>query len=114
MMLNTYEKFSMLNNDLIKYLNELITNNFKNLNNEDIIVDLERILHDIEVLKFESDKISISNMDSDKVNNLRYSIMNSLFLISDLLHFYKLNEIERFKMRIVNYINHSSKPQIFI
>ena len=43
-MLNTYEKFSMLNNDLIKYLNELITNNFKNLNNEDIIVDLERIL----------------------------------------------------------------------
>lgn len=113
-MLNTYEKFSMLNNDLIKYLNELITNNFKNLNNEDIIVDLERILHDIEVLKFKSDEISVHNMDIDKVNDLRYSIMNSLFLISDLLHFYKLNEIERFKMRIVNYINHSSKPQIFI
>ena len=113
-MLNTYEKFSMLNNDLIKYLNELITNNLKDLKDGDIAVNLERILHDIEVLKFESDKISISNMDSDKVNNLRYSIMNSLFLISDLLHFYKLNEIERFKMRAVNYINHSSKPQIFI
>ena len=82
MMLNTYEKFSMLNNDLIKYLNELITNNLKDLKDEDIAVNLERILHDIEVLKFESDEISISNMDSDKVNNLRYSIMNSLFLIT--------------------------------
>ncbi|MBC5627357.1 hypothetical protein H8S20_00465 [Clostridium sp. NSJ-6] len=113
MMLNTYEQFSTLNNELITYLNELISDDLKEKDSEKIVNNFNRILNDIEELKFKSDEIVSGGMELDKINNLRYSIMNSLFLISDLLHFYKLNEIERFKMRAVNYINHNSKPQIF-
>lgn len=113
MMLNTYEQFSILNNELITYLNELISDDLKEKNRDEIISKFDRVLNDIEELKFKSDEIVAVGVELDKVNNLRYSIMNSLFLISDLLHFYKLNEIERFKMRAVNYINHNSKPQVF-
>ena len=113
MMLNTYEQFSNLNNELITYLNELISDDLKEKNSEEIINNFNRILNDIEELKLKSDEIVSVGIELNKVNNLRYSIMNSLFLVSDLLHFYKLNEIERFKMRAVNYINHNSKPQIF-
>lgn len=113
MMLNTYEQFSILNNELITYLNELISDDLKEKNSDEIINKLNRILNDIEELKFKSDEIFSVGMELYKVNNLRYSIMNSLFLISDLLHFYKLNEVERFKMRAVNYINHNSRPQVF-
>lgn len=113
MILNVYEKFSVLNNELITYLNELISDDLKEKREDEIISKFDKILSDIEELKFESDEIVAVGFELDKVNNLRYSIMNSLFLISDLLHFYKLNEIERFKMRAVNYINHTLKPQTF-
>ncbi|MBC5625852.1 hypothetical protein H8S10_10355 [Clostridium sp. NSJ-49] len=113
MMLNTYEQFSILNNELITYLNELISNDIKDTNKEEVISKFDRMLNDIEVLKFKSDEIVETGAGIDQVNNLRYSIMNSLFLISDLLHFYKLDEVERFKMRAVNYINHTAKPQVF-
>ncbi|SCJ99209.1 Uncharacterised protein [uncultured Clostridium sp.] len=113
MMLNTYEQFSNLNNELITYLNELISDDLKEKNSEEIINNFNRILNDIEELKLKSDEIVSVGIELNKVNNLRYSIMNSLFLISDLLHFYKLNEIERFRMRAVNYVNHNSKPQVF-
>ena len=114
MMINTYEQFSILNNELITYLNELFSEDLKEGNSEDIINNFKKILNDIEELKFESDEIIAVGEELDKLNNLRYSIMNSLFLVSDLLHFYKLNEVERFKMRAVNYINYNSKPQIFM
>lgn len=113
MMLNTYEQFSILNNELITYLNELISDELKEKNSDEIINKFNSLLNDIEELKLKSDEIGLVGIDMSKLNNLRYSIMNSLFLISDLLHFYKLNEIERFKMRAVNYINHNSKPQVF-
>ena len=37
MMLNTYEEFSILNNELITYLNELISNDIKDTNKEEVI-----------------------------------------------------------------------------
>ena len=89
-MLNTYEQFSILNNELITYLNELISNDIKDTNKEEVISKFDRMLNDIEVLKFKSDEIVETGAGIGQVNNLRYSIMNSLFLISDLLHFYKL------------------------
>ncbi|MBM6838289.1 hypothetical protein H9X77_08590, partial [Clostridium saudiense] len=48
MMLNTYEQFSILNNELITYLNELISDDLKEKNSDEIINKLNRILNDIE------------------------------------------------------------------
>ena len=47
-MLNTYEQFSILNNELITYLNELISNDIKDTNKEEVISKFDRMLNDIE------------------------------------------------------------------
>ena len=39
--------------------------------------------------------------------------MSALFLVSDLNHFYNINEYERFKMRGINYINNSRRGKSF-
>lgn len=110
MILSIYKQFTTLNNELMTYLNELISGDLKSKDN--VISRLNDILNNIEEVKYKSDNIMELESDMDKVNNLRYSIMNSLFLLSDLLHFYKINEVDRFKMRAVNYINHNSKLQL--
>lgn len=109
MILNTYEEFTMLNNDIITYINELVKNNFSAYDENEVINYMSGKLSSMENLKFKSDEIITDISENDKINELRYLIMNSLFLLSDLIHFYKLGEFDRFKMRALNYISQNSK-----
>lgn len=109
MILSTYEEFTMLNSEMITYINELVTNDFNGYEEEEVIKQISEKLNKIEELKFKSDEAIADVSDINNLNELRYSIMNSLFLLSDLLHFYKLREYDRFKMRAINYINHNAK-----
>ena len=108
-LLNTYEKFKKTNIDFMNFIDELVINNFTSIAEEDIVENLNSALKKFESLKFESDKIEIDDENRNNLNDLKYMILNALFLISDLKHFYSLKEMERFKMRAVNYINHNRR-----
>ncbi|EKY23554.1 hypothetical protein [Clostridium celatum] len=111
-LLNTYEKFKKVNDDFISFIDKLVINNFESFTEEEIIENLKSALGKFEALKFESDEITVTDEENNNLRDLKYLIMNGLFLVSDLNHFYNLKELERFKMRAVNYINHNRNKKI--
>ena len=112
-LVSTYENFSKINTEFIDFIDELIINNFNNITDEKIKMNLSIALKNYEDLKYESDEIATDNENEVNLNDLRYLIMSGLFLVSDLIHFYNLKELERFKMRAVNYINNSRRAKLY-
>ena len=108
-LLSTYEKFLHINREFIDFIEKLVADNFESFTEEQIKMNLTIALKNYENLKFESDEIQAEGNEINNLNDLKYLIMSRLFLVSDLSHFYNIKEFERFKMRAVNYINHSRR-----
>ncbi|MGL4107341.1 hypothetical protein [Clostridium sp. LP20] len=101
---STYEEFKGLNSEYISFIEELLESNFTNYSEEEIVEKLTNGKIVFETLKVKSDNIEIEDKDKENLMDLKYLIIDGLFLAIDLLNFYKLKEMERFKMRIVNYV----------
>lgn len=113
-LINTYEKFTNINTEFIAFIEKAIKDDFQSFTEEQMKMNLQIALKNYESLKFESDEIVATNdEEKNNLNDLKYLIMSGLFLVSDLKHFYSLNEYERFKMRGINYINNSRRGKAF-
>lgn len=112
-LLSTYEKFTKINTEFIGFIDELVIDNFKSFSEEKIKMNLSIALKNYEDLKFESDEIIADDENANNLSDLKYLIMSGLFLVSDLNHFYNINEYDRFRMRAVNYINNSRRAKLF-
>lgn len=110
-LLKTYEEFTNINKEFISFIDKLVMDNFKTISEEIVKMNLDIALKNYEDLKFESDRITVDNNNINNLNELRYLIMNALFLVSDLKHFYEIKEFDRFRMRAVNYINTSRRTR---
>lgn len=108
-LINTYEKFKHINEEFIAFIDKLVIENFESFTDEQIKMNLNIALKNYEKLKFEADEIKVEACYKNNLNDLNYLIMSALFLVSDLIHIYKIKEYERFKMRAVNYINNSRR-----
>ena len=106
-LISTYEKFTHINEEFIEFIDKIVKENFEAFSEEQIKMNLKIALNNYEKIKFESDEIQVDDENKNNLNDLKYLIMSALFLVSDLNHFYNLKELERFKMRAVNYINHN-------
>lgn len=107
-LIKTYEEYKGVNSNLISFLENVLSNNSLQ-EQSDLLNNLNSFLNEIENLKIKSDKLEIDEDNKTNLNDLRYLLVSCLFLLSDLIHFYNLNEYERFKMRAVNYINHNKR-----
>lgn len=112
-LISTYEDYSKINSEFINFIDRLVINNFTTFTEEQIKMNLSIALKNYEDLKFKSDEITTDSENEVNLNDLRYLIMSGLFLVSDLIHFYNLKELERFKMRAVNYINNSRRAKLY-
>lgn len=108
-LISTYEKFTHINEEFIEFIDKIVKENFEAFSEEQIKMNLKIALNNYEKIKFESDEIQVDDENKNNLNDLKYLIMSGLFLVSDLSHFYNIKEFERFKMRAVNYINHSRR-----
>ena len=112
-LISTYEDYTKINSEFINFIDRLVINNFTTFTEEQIKMNLSIALKNYEDLKFKSDEITTDSENEVNLNYLRYLIMSGLFLVSDLIHFYNLKELERFKMRAVNYINNSRRAKLY-
>lgn len=100
---DTYQEYKLLNDSFIMYLDKIIDEDFKGYDEQDVTCKLIAVKENFEKLKEQSDKEE--EVPGDKnLGDLKYLIVDGLFLSIDLLNFYRAKEIERFKMRAVNYI----------
>lgn len=109
-----YEEYNSLNKEFIAFLDRALLNNFEGYSEEEINNILLDIRNRMEDLKALSDEIEETEENRDNLRDLKYLVVDTFFLLLDLINFYKHNEIERFKMRAVNYINKRRRAEFFV
>ena len=108
-LLNIYHDYKSLNKSIIEYLNEILFEDTLLESKSSIKDSISTFISSMEDIKATTDLINADTQNKQNLNDLKYLIHSTLFLLGDLEYFYKINELARFKMRAVNYINHARK-----
>lgn len=118
-LIKIYLEYKYLNESLTLFIDELISNNFVGISEQEVTFKLIAAKENFERLKAEIDEddlhegkieesdeiLKVENKITDEdLKDLKYLVMDGLFLSNDLLNFYRSKQVERFKMRGVNYI----------
>lgn len=99
-----YEEYNIVNEEYLNLANKLALEGLDNFNNETLDrlnVYKEKFGNLMERINEED----LSAEDENNIKDLKYLVLDGIFLASDLAGFYSINEKERFKMRLANYIN---------
>ncbi|MDD6796204.1 MAG: hypothetical protein PUE01_12485 [Clostridiaceae bacterium] len=108
-----YEEYNSLNKEFIAFLDKVLLSNFEGYSEEEVNNILVNVRDKMENLKVLSDSIEENEDNRDNLRDLKYLVVDTFFLLLDLINFYKHKEIERFKMRAVNYINKRRRAEFF-
>lgn len=111
-LINTYEEYKNTNERYAVFINGLIDSDLSN-KDEAIINELTEYQNKFEQLKIKCDGIVVEAENENNLKDLKYLIVDTLFLTLDLAHFYGIGEIERFKMRAINYLNKKRRAEFF-
>ena len=104
-LLESYKEFTKINSEYINYINELVNTDLGKCDNKEVINCLIGCKNRYEFLKIKVDDYNYEEENIDTLKQLKMYIMDGLLLSIDLLRFYESKQVERFKMRAVNYIN---------
>lgn len=100
-----YEEYKCLNESFTEFIDNLINDDFKGYDEQDIVCKIIAAKETYGRLKEEAGNIDLEEeCDEGNVKDLEYLLVDGLFLAIDLLNFYRAKEFERFKMRGTNYI----------
>lgn len=99
-----YEEYNNSRKEYIKLVEDLANNNLSDFNDETLKF-LKGYKEKFGVLMEKASEIEINNENAINLKDLKYLILDTIFLSSDLMYFYELKEVERFKMRVINFIN---------
>lgn len=108
-----FNKYVELNGQYVKFVNEIVNNNFENYSEEEIMSRLVDGKKNFEDLMSQIDECKNDEEDGLFLKDVKYSIVDGLFLTIDLYNFYNSKELERFKMRAVNYIRKGRVTSFF-
>ncbi|WP_293983568.1 hypothetical protein [uncultured Clostridium sp.] len=108
-----FNKYVELNGQYVKFVNEIVNNNFENYSEEEIMNKLVDGKKNFEDLMSQIDECKNDEEDGLFLKDVKYSIVDGLFLTIDLYNFYNSKELERFKMRAVNYIRKGRVTSFF-
>ena len=112
-LINAYESYKEFNKNFVDFINDLITNDFSNVDKTTIIDKLLAGKEFYSHLQVQCETIDIESEDMNNLKDLQYLLTDGLFLTIDLINFYNLNEYDRFKMRASNYINKGRLTEMF-
>lgn len=104
-LVNIYDEYREVNKNYVDFIEELVNKNFEGFSEDFVMGNLENFQNSIGDLKVKADDLQVEEEDKDNLKDLKYLIVDTLFLTFDLNNFYKLKEFERFKMRFANYVN---------
>lgn len=108
-----FNKYVEVNRAYVEYINEIVNKNFEGYLEEEIMNSLIKGKKEFEGLMSEIDKCENEEEDGLFLKDVKYSLVDGLFLSIDLYNFYNSKELERFKMRAVNYIRKGRVTSFF-
>ena len=101
---NVYEEYNNTSKEYINLINNILKDDLKEFNYE-TLVSLKEYKEKFEVLMERASEIITGDENEINLKDLKYLILDTIFLSSDLMYFYDLKETERFKMRFANFLN---------
>lgn len=113
MLSNIFEEYIKVNKEYTVFINEIVNNNFSNYTQDEIMTRLIEAKNKFEKLMSDADECTNEEEDGLFLKDVKYSIVDGLFLTIDLYNFYNSKELERFKMRAVNYIRKGRVSSFF-
>ena len=113
MLSEIFNKYVEINSEYVKYINDIVNNNFAGYLEEEIMNKLVEGKKNFEELMSQIDKCENEEENGLFLKDIKYSIVDGLFLTIDLYNFYNSKELERFKMRAVNYIRKGRVTSFF-
>lgn len=107
------EEYNKAKSEYVELIDKLSNSDLGQCDSEEILNNLIAGKNKFESIKIKSDNEVLSEEEKDELKDIQYSIVDSLFLSVDLINFYKTNQVERFKMRAVNYIKKKRIEALF-
>ncbi|MBE6023324.1 MAG: hypothetical protein E7231_08840 [Cellulosilyticum sp.] len=108
-----YESYKEESKNYMDWVETLVEKDFEGYGEDVIMAGLEVARDQFNRLMEESNVLEISPEEEGNYKDLRYLLMDHLFLASDLAHFYKCKELGRFKMRVLNNVNKRRRAEMF-
>lgn len=105
-----YEEYNNLNKQYLDFINNVINENLEEYS-DSILKALKEYKVKFEEILGKTTLEDETSENEDNLNDLKYLVLDSLFLAADLANFYSYKEKERFKMRVVNYINKKRRAE---
>lgn len=100
----TYEEYNIINKEFLDFVNNIVEENLENYS-EEKLEKLKNYKAKFEEIMEKSNGEVVSEDNENNLKDLRYLVLDSLFLAADITNFYSYKESERFKMRVANYVN---------
>lgn len=112
-LLNRYNEYTALNKEYLEFVEQLIETEFEKFSEEDIKSYLKETENRMQCLMENISDLKVEIEQETNLKDLKYLVMDSVFLLGDLIHFYQLGELGRFKMRALNAINKKRRAEMF-
>ncbi|MBU3104260.1 hypothetical protein [Clostridium gasigenes] len=112
-LIKAYEEYTRVNNDYVNFIEGLVNSDLGDCNETQIKDHLLCAQNSFESIKIRIDVEKVEEKDQENLRDLKYLVMDALFISADLVAFYKYKQPERFKMRAVNYINKKRRAEMF-
>lgn len=112
-LIKAYEEYTRVNNDYVNFIEGLVNSDLGDCNETQIKAHLLCAQNSFESIKIRIDVEKVEEKDQENLRDLKYLVMDALFISADLVAFYKYKQPERFKMRAVNYINKKRRAEMF-
>lgn len=108
-----YNEFVEFNKDYCIYVKNIAEGDILSLNYESTLKELTRMADKFEDLMNIVSKLEVEEEQKENLNDLKYLVMDAIFASRDFEAFFKAKQVERFKMRIMNYENKKQRSEMF-
>ncbi len=112
-LVEVYEQYVNLNSEYAAWIENLVNEDFQNDAPPLIKIRLQDTKEQFENLMETCMGLEVEPEQEENFKDLRYLLMDSVFLAGDLLAFYNVEELGRFKMRVLNYLNKKRRADLF-
>ena len=112
-LINIYEEYNRINNEYVNFIEILVNSDLGDCSENNIMDKLMLVKNGFESMKIRIDLEEVEEKDIENLKELKYLVMDGLFISADLVTFYKYKQPERLKMRAVNYINKKRRSEMF-
>lgn len=108
-----YEAYTNLIRTYMCFIEELVNTDFTAYTSEVIEKELVSVRDQVQELMDVCETIEVEKEQEENLKDLRYLVMDALFFTTELATFYKSEELGRFKMRAINYLNKRRRAEMF-